>query len=280
MKLIEYDYNDKTQLTAHYNVSEWRCKCRRKHKIVIADSLPLLLESVMEKIGAVRGDISSGYRCAWQEQKIGGTNSDTHKGYACDIKFTDKDGKIIDSKYVALALEDLGHQCGIGYKCGGNPNYTHIDVKPRKWFGDESKSMTKSCCTSFYPYFHQEKQNFIYYQVYDNKKEKWLPKAIINTEEYAGNFGNPIGGFKMDKLFYRIHFKEKKEWSKWLENGQYLSTDILKNMDGIQIKNAIYRVHLINGNWLPWVEKVDNTNQGYAGIYGKKIDAIQIKINT
>ena len=35
--------------------------------------------------------------------------------------------------------------------------------------------------------------------------------------------------------------------------------------------------HLKNGTWLPWVSKVDDTNQGYAGIYGRAIDAIEIK---
>lgn len=29
--------------------------------------------------------------------------------------------------------------------------------------------------------------------------------------------------------------------------------------------------------WLSWVSKVDDTSNGYAGIYGKEIDAIQIK---
>lgn len=154
MKLKEYKYNDRTQLTAHFRVSEWKCKCGKKHKIVIADTLPPLLEKVMNKIGAVRGDISSGYRCPAHDKAVGGTGGITHQGYACDIKFTDKNGNVIDSKYVALALEDLGHKYGIGYKCGGSSKYTHIDVRPRKWYGDESKSMSKSCCTSFYEYFN------------------------------------------------------------------------------------------------------------------------------
>ncbi len=277
MKLIKYDSRDCTQLTEHFNVSEWKCKCGREHNILIADTLPFLLEQVMKKIGAVRGNISSGYRCKSYESTIGGTGSNTHQGYACDICFLDSFGKKIDSKVVVLALEDLGHQFGIGYKCGGNNYYTHIDVKPRKWFGDESKSMTKSCCTSFYQYLNQKIDDSIHYQVYDNKKEKWLPIVTNHTNEYAGNFGNSIGGIKIDKLVYRLHFKEQKNWSEWLNNNQTPSIKNFKNIDGVQIKNAIYRVHLKNGNWLPWVSKVDNTNQGYAGIYGKEIDAIQIK---
>lgn len=148
-----YKYNDKTQLTTHFNVREWKCKCGKSHEIKIDIELPKLLEKLMTKIGAVRGDISSGYRCPAHDKAVGGTGSITHQGYACDIKFTDKNGKVINSKYVALALEDLGHKYGIGYKCGGSSSYTHIDVRPRKWYGDESKSMSKSCCDSFYDYF-------------------------------------------------------------------------------------------------------------------------------
>lgn len=157
MKLITYKYNDKTQLTEHYRVQEWRCKCGKNHDIVIADTLPTLLENLMKKIGAVRGDILSGYRCPAHEKEIGGSGSTTHQGYACDIKFTDASGKVIDSKKVCLALEDLGHKCGIGYRSGGDSKFTHIDVKPRKWYGDEAKSFTASCCDSFYDYFKEPK---------------------------------------------------------------------------------------------------------------------------
>ena len=60
-----------------------------------------------------------------------------------------------------------------------------------------------------------------------------------NRNNYAGNLGNPI--------------------------------------DGIQVEEVAYVVHIKGGNWLAWVYKVDNTSDGYAGIYGKEIDAIQIK---
>lgn len=280
MRLIEYAYNDTTQLTTHFRVSEWKCKCGKNHKIVIADTLPLLLEKVMIKIGATRGDISSGYRCAEYDKKIGGTGGTTHQGYACDIKFTDKNGNIIDSKQVALALEDLGHQFGIGYKCGGSSNYTHIDVKPRKWYGDESKSMTKSCCDSFYDYFGipNPVKKAITYQVYDNVKKYWLPNVKANTNDYAGNFKNSISGVYIDELEYRVYDNKKNSWLPWVKGRQNFAGNIGNPIGGIQIKNATYRVHLVNGDWLDWVSKVDDTNEGYAGIKNKNIDAIQVSI--
>lgn len=48
----------------------------------------------------------------------------------------------------------------------------------------------------------------------------------------------------------------------------------------IRSENVEYRVHTKNGTWLPWVTKVDDTNEGYAGIYGRVIDGIQIKDKT
>ena len=42
-----------------------------------------------------------------------------------------------------------------------------------------------------------------------------------------------------------------------------------------------YRVHLLNGDWLPWVDGYDinDSNNGYAGIKGKVIDAIQVEFS-
>lgn len=59
-----------------------------------------------------------------------------------------------------LKLEDLGHKKGIGYRCGGSQpstGQTHIDTLNRKWYGDESISMSKSCCSSFYEYLGVKK---------------------------------------------------------------------------------------------------------------------------
>ena len=42
-----------------------------------------------------------------------------------------------------------------------------------------------------------------------------------------------------------------------------------------------YRVHLFNGDWLDWVNGYDinDSNNGYAGIKGKVIDAVQVEFN-
>ena len=227
MSMKTYKYEDNTQLTQHFRVSEWRCKCGKKHEVKIDSDLPILLEKLMSKIGANVGNISSGYRCPAHEKEIGGSGSNTHQGYACDITFKDKSGKTIPSKTVVLALEDLGHKRGIGYRCGGSVNYTHIDVKPRKWYGDEKKSMTASCCDSFYAYFGIPKpSNKKYIQLktgvwcrkgigFGYKKYKVIPKNTV-CELLKKNAGKS-NGYSWDYVIYngqKVYLPNK--WSKYL----------------------------------------------------------------
>lgn len=153
IKVINGTYK---KLSEHFNTYEFRCRCGKKHNIYIDTNLVNLLEKVRTKLGASSCIIYSGYRCSKHDEKVGGSGKGPHtQGYAVDCYFT-KNGKRINSKDVCLALEDLGHKKGIGYRCGGSKpatGNTHIDTKPRKWFGDESKSLSRSCCSSFYNYF-------------------------------------------------------------------------------------------------------------------------------
>ncbi len=117
----------------------------------------------------------------------------------------------------------------------------------------------------------------IYYQSYDNKKKKWLPNVVVGTNEYAGNIGNSMGGIYLDRYPIRVHDKNKGYWLPWVENRGDYAGNLGNEIDGVQIEGLKYRVHIKNGSWLSWVSKVDDTKDGYAGIYGKAIDAIQIK---
>lgn len=118
----------------------------------------------------------------------------------------------------------------------------------------------------------------ITYQSWDCKKNKWLPNVKANTNNYAGNIGNAAGGIYIDKLEYRVHDLKKKKWLPYVVG----RNDFAGNktpIDGLQVKGATYRVHVKGKGWLDWVSKCDDTSSGYAGIYGKEIDAVQIKVN-
>ena len=115
------------------------------------------------------------------------------------------------------------------------------------------------------------------YQVYDNKKKKWLPHVTNNSNNYAGNYGNTISGVRISRLTYRVHDKVKNKWLPFVKGEKNYAGNLPDDIDGLQVKNCIYRVHIKGGKWLPWVNKVDNTSSGYAGIYTKSIDAIQLQ---
>ena len=132
----------------------------------------------------------------------------------------------------------------------------------------------------------------ITYQSYDNIKGQWLPE-VVNDKDYAGNFKHSMGGIrakcKNGKIYISTHLKggnwlsiiNSSTYAKGSTNGNSYSGIMGKPIDGVKIWSdygyVSYRVHLKGGKWLDWVHKVDNTAQGYAGIYGKEIDAIQMK---
>ena len=115
------------------------------------------------------------------------------------------------------------------------------------------------------------------YQTYDNVKNKWLPKVSVGSDDYAGNFGHGVSGLRVSNYTYQAHDKVKNKWLPWVFGDSDYAGNLPNDIDGIRIKNAVYRVHLKGGAWLDWVYKADSTAQGYAGIYGKVIDAVQIK---
>ena len=128
------------------------------------------------------------------------------------------------------------------------------------------------------PYLNKDLPLMSEYQVYDLKKKKWLPLVKMNSNDYAGNYNNSISGLRISSLKYRVHDKKKKKWLPYVTGFESYAGNLNNEIDGIQILNATYRAHLKGGSWLNWINKVDNTNSGYAGIYGKSIDAVQIKI--
>ena len=118
----------------------------------------------------------------------------------------------------------------------------------------------------------------ITYQTWDCKSKKWLPNVKEGTDDYAGNLGNSVGAVYIDELEYRVHDKKKNKWLPYVKGRKDFAGN-KSPIDGLQVKGCQYRVHIKDGRWLPWVSKVDDTASGYAGMIGKEIDAIQIKIN-
>ena len=136
----------------------------------------------------------------------------------------------------------------------------------------------------------------ITYQSYDNVKKKWLPE-VINYNDYAGNFGNAMGGLRAKCKYGEIKMQVHTVGGSWLDwvssknysknnktNGNSYAGIYGKNVDGVRIKSTqgyvTYQAHLKGGGWLEEVDSRNSDSGGansYAGIYGRVIDAIRMK---
>ena len=148
------------------------------------------------------------------------------------------------------------------------------------------------------------------YLDYDKLKKKysiWLAqyndKAEIDCDIWQNSSSGRVSGYgknidtniifnenvfenvKVEKpmLTYRAYYDGR--WSKEVkglsevvgEHKQAISAIMVKVSEGY----VRCRVHLLNGDWLPWVDGYDiNDNRnGFAGIKGKVIDAVQVEFS-
>lgn len=125
----------------------------------------------------------------------------------------------------------------------------------------------------------------IKYQSWDDVKNKWLPN-VINDRDYAGIYGHDVcciyASANIGNIYQRVHYKNGK-WLPEVKNRSDYAGIYNKPIDGWMIKASKpikYRAHLRRKNkWLPWVTgyNTKDSNNGYAGIIGQEIDAIQVK---
>ena len=57
-----YPYCDDTQLSPHFNVQEFRCKCGKAHDILVAEELVDKLEILFSKLNCSKIILTSGHR--------------------------------------------------------------------------------------------------------------------------------------------------------------------------------------------------------------------------
>ena len=137
-----YSYDQDVRLAPHFRSSEFRCKCGKKHDYLIDEDLPKNLEKLFTVIPELFGikvkeiRLTSGYRCPAHDRSVGGSGSGPHTGgYAADYCVYDEDGKIISTKIVCCAAQEIGFK-GIA-NIDANYLYIHSDMKNRIWRGNE-----------------------------------------------------------------------------------------------------------------------------------------------
>lgn len=126
------------------------------------------------------------------------------------------------------------------------------------------------------------------YQTWDDSKNKWLPN-VKNKEDYAGIFGHSVcaiyANLSYGNITYQVHTKGGK-WLGEIKNREDYAGIYNKPIDAIRMKTdtgktIYYRVHLKTKNkWLGWISgySITDSKNGYAGILGQEIDAIQIYV--
>ena len=152
MPVRSYKPTDSTLLTEHFRSSEFRCKCGGTHETLISDDLVQKLERLRKSLNCSRIVVNSGYRCPSHDKAVGGTGGGQHtKGTAADIVCYGADGKVISSKIVTCAAQDIGFS-GIA-NIDGTYTATHVDVASRTWRGDETVTTSADVTKDFYSHW-------------------------------------------------------------------------------------------------------------------------------
>lgn len=134
-------------LSAHFKVREFASK-DGSDTVKISEELVAKLEKLRSKLNCSAISIHSGYRSAAHNTAVGGSKTSKHvKGMAADV-FCYRDGKVIPSREVCCALQDMGLP-GIAYVTSAA---THLDVRTGgRFWADESKNDKR--VPNFYRYF-------------------------------------------------------------------------------------------------------------------------------
>ncbi len=177
MSIKTYKSTDNAQLTTHFNIKEFKCKCGGNHDTKLDSELVDKLEQLHKALNCSKIIVNSGYRCPTHDKNVGGNGSGQHtKGTAADIVCYDKNGKKISSKIVSCAAQDIGF--------GGIANIdntytaTHVDVRTVKWFGDEVMGTNYSIPSGdFYKHYNLSKTD-VYGVTAQAKKTKDVTLTI------------------------------------------------------------------------------------------------------
>ena len=141
------------------------------------------------------------------------------------------------------------------------------------WINDKNKALNYST--------KSDEMLLTVHRWFDNKScpGDWLYNRLGNL---AKQVTKQLGG-KVEKpmLTYRVYADGK--WYSEVKGLSNIAGRAKQAISGVAVKvsegNLRYRVHLLNGDWLPWVDGYDiNDNvNGYAGIKGKVIDGLQVE---
>ena len=119
----------KTYLAPCFQVKEFAC--RAADTILIDDELVVLLQCIREHFGKPV-TITSGYRTASHNAKVGGSRSSQHLlGRAADIQVLDTDPLAV-AAYAESLMPGWGGVGRYPVKAGRAKGWVHVDTRPNK----------------------------------------------------------------------------------------------------------------------------------------------------
>lgn len=169
MAVISYAYDNKTQLSKHFNVQEFRCKCGKTHDILISQELVYQLERLFDTLDCSKIIVSSGHRCSEYDKKIGNSGVGQHiLGKAADVYCYDQNNKAISTKIVSCVAQDLG----FGGIANINSAYTwiHLDVRTSNIYMGNEIINYHTLTDDFYKYYGLTKEE-VYGEKYSSSIE-------------------------------------------------------------------------------------------------------------
>ena len=163
----------------------------------------------------------------------------------------------------------------------GGPSYIKAHSAGQIYNIVDGKNNTKGATgTASYGNYIQIKHKGGYFTLYAHlEKGLKLKKGDkIKKGEVIGIMGNSGNSYGT-----HLHYEVRNPNNYVIDPTKYIENNLPNEDDerGEDMK-LYYRVHLLKENkWLPWVEQSTNENPNYneyAGLYGKQLDGIQIKL--
>jgi GH25 family lysozyme M1 (1,4-beta-N-acetylmuramidase) len=172
-----YPYGDTTQLSKHFNVSEFACKCGwSNHDTVINTRLIAGLEKLFDLYDISMIIVNSGYRHPEYDISMNGFAGKHAVGDAADVVVYDGNKQIIPTSYVSCMAQDLPEYFGGMANIDSSYTAIHLDVREgRRWYGDETVS-NNDVTQDFYSYYGITRE-FLQYR-YGRKQSQEEP---VNT---------------------------------------------------------------------------------------------------
>ena len=130
IKAYSYAKDGSKALSKNFHVREFKCK-DGSDPIFIDDELVALLQKIRDHFGKAV-NITSGYRTASHNTKVGGSKSSQHLlGRAADIQVQDTDPLAV-AAYAESLMPGWGGVGRYPVKAGRAKGWVHVDTRPNK----------------------------------------------------------------------------------------------------------------------------------------------------